>query len=123
MLLFAGELIEALFNLRCKTGSTFLRLDISVIKIFNKVRHSITPYLSDLLIILMRSSSTSSVGIPSERSILRNSFIPLIIRLHSKSVSLSFVFLLNIKMTSLYLVICISPVKMDNRKKNPPMVE
>ena len=62
-------------------------------------------YLSDLLIILMSSSSTSSVGIPSERSIFRNSFIPLISRLHSKSVSFSLVFLLNIKMTSLYLVI------------------
>ena len=53
----------------------------------------------------MSSSSTSSVGIPSERSVFRNSFIPLINRLHSKSVSFSLVFLLNIKMTSLYLVI------------------
>ena len=48
---------------------------------------------------------SGSVGIPSERSIFRNSFIPLISKLHSKSVSFSFVFLLNIKMTSLYLVI------------------
>ena len=55
--------------------------------------------------ILMSSSSTSSVVIPSARSILRNSFIPLIKRLHSKSVSFSLVFLLNIKITSLYLVI------------------
>ena len=105
MLLFAGELIEALFNLRCKTGCTLLRFNVSVVEIFNKVRHSITPYRSDLLMILMSSSSTSSVGIPSERSILRNSFNPLIKRLHSKSVSFSLVFLLNIKKTSLYLVI------------------
>lgn len=62
-------------------------------------------YLSDLLMIFRSSSSTSSVGIPSERSILRNSFIPPHNRLHSKSVSFSLVFLLNIKMTSLYLVI------------------
>ena len=52
----------------------------------------------------MSRSSTSSVVMPSKRSILRNSFIPLIKRLHSKSVSFSLVFLLNIKMTSLYLV-------------------
>ncbi len=65
----------------------------------------ITPYRSDWLMIFRSSSSTSSVGIPSERRIFRNSFIPLINRLHSKSVSFSLVFLLNIKMTSLYLVI------------------
>lgn len=47
--------------------------------------------------ILMSSSSTSSVGIPSERSIFRNSFIPPPKRLHSKSVSFSLVFFLNIK--------------------------
>ena len=41
--------------------------------------------------IFRSSSSTSSVGIPSERSILRNSFIPLISKLHSKSVNLIFV--------------------------------
>ena len=104
MLLFAGKLTQTFFNLCCQISGTLLRLYVSVVKIFNKVRHSITPYLSDLLIILMSSSSISSVGIPSERSILRNSFIPLIKRLHSKSVSFSFVFLLNIKMTSLYLV-------------------
>lgn len=62
-------------------------------------------YLSDLLMIFKSSSSTSFVGIPSERSILRNSFIPPHNRLHSKSVSFSLIFLLNIQMTSLYLVI------------------
>ena len=55
--------------------------------------------------IFKSNSSTSFVGISSERSIFRNSFIPLINRLHSKSVSFSLVFLLNIKMTPLYLVI------------------
>lgn len=105
MLLFAGKLAEALFNLCRQVGGALLRLNVSVVEIFNKFRHSSTPYLSDLLMIFKSSSSTSSVGIPSERSILRNSFIPLINRLHSKSVSFSLVFLLNIKMTSLYLVI------------------
>lgn len=97
MLLFAGELIKALFKIWCQACGALLRLNVSVIEIFNKVRHSITPYLSDLLMIFRSSSSTSSVGIPSERSMFRNSFIPLIERLHSKSVSFSFVFLLNIK--------------------------
>ena len=97
MFFFAAKLTQALFDLCRQVGCTRLRLDVSVIEIYNKVSHSITPYRSDLLIILMSSLSTSSVGIPSERSILRNSFIPLINRLHSKSVSFSLVFLLNIK--------------------------
>ena len=74
-------------------------------KFFNKVRCSITPYCSVRLMIFRRIPSTSSVEIPSEQALVRNSFIPLIKRLHSKSVSFSLVFLLNIKMTSLYLVI------------------
>ena len=44
--------------------------------------------------IFNNSSSTSSVGKSSAKSILRNSFIPLISKLHSKSVNLIFIFLL-----------------------------
>ena len=44
--------------------------------------------------IFNNNTSTSSVGKPSAKSILRNSFMPLISKLHSKSVNLIFVFLL-----------------------------
>ena len=44
--------------------------------------------------IFSNSSSTSSVGNPSAKSILRNSFIPLTSKLHSKSVNLIFTFFL-----------------------------